>query len=137
MSKETMGIVLEASESFAKVKVNRHGDCSNCGACPGDSAMVIDAKNKICAKPGQRVLLKIPEFNVIKAAFIVYMLPIIAAVLGFLSGYGISVETGLNKTIFEAAFSIMFFIAASLIIKMFDNSMKNGVATQPEIIKII
>lgn len=137
MSKEAMGIVLEASENLARVKVNRHGECSNCGACPGDSAMIMDVKNKICAKPGQRVLIEVPEFNVVKAAFIVYILPIISAILGFSAGYGISVETGLNKKIIEAVFSIIFFIAASLIIKIFDNSLKNGASTQPEIIKII
>lgn len=137
MNKETMGIVLEISESTARVRVNRHGECSNCGACPGDSAMVMDVKNKICAKPGQRVLIEVPELNVIKAAFIVYILPIISAILGYSAGFYISFETGLYKSALEISFSILFFLISMIFIKKFDSSLKHGVSTQPEIVKII
>jgi len=136
MNKEATGIVLEIIDTIAKVKVNRHGECSNCGACPGDSAMVLDVKNKMCAKPGQRVIVEIPEVNVIKAAFIVYLLPIITTASGFLIGLFIANISGINSTIMEIISSIAFLILSIVIIKRFDKSAQSGDASQPKIIKV-
>ncbi|WP_406542265.1 hypothetical protein [Clostridium ljungdahlii] len=47
MKRESEGIVIETSESIAKVRASRHGDCKSCGACPGDNAIVVDAKIRL------------------------------------------------------------------------------------------
>jgi sigma-E factor negative regulatory protein RseC len=134
--KETMGVVLETDAATAKVKINRHGECSNCGACPGDSAMVIDVRNKICAKPGQRVIINMPEDNMLKAAFVVYLIPLIAAVIGYSVGVAISTAVGINSTFTEVLFSFLFVAVSIVNIKSFDKSAKNGKLSQPEIVRI-
>lgn len=134
--KETMGVVLETDASTAKVKINRHGECSNCGACPGDSAMIIDVRNKICAKPGQRVIINMPEANMLKAAFVVYLMPLIAAVIGYSAGAAISTAAGINSTFMEILFSIIFITVSIVNIKSFDKSAKSGKLSQPEIVRI-
>ena len=65
MIKEEEGIIIEISkENIAKVKVGRHNECKNCGACPGDNSVVIDAKNPIEAKIGQRIAFEMKDTNI-------------------------------------------------------------------------
>ncbi|MBP1765422.1 MAG: positive regulator of sigma RseC/MucC [Firmicutes bacterium] len=82
MEKQQEGIVIETRGDMARVKTSRHNDCENCGACPGNSAIVLDARNPLDAKIGQRVVIEIQEVNMLKAAFIVYVLPLLAAFAG-------------------------------------------------------
>ncbi len=86
METQQEGIVLEVFDGTAKVKTSRHNDCENCGACPGNSAIVLEADNSLGAKPGQRVAVEVQEVNMLKAAFIVYVLPLIAIFVGVLIG---------------------------------------------------
>lgn len=95
MMQEQVGVVLEVSGSMAKVKATRHSDCENCGACPGNQAMVLEARNPVGAKPGQRVAFEVKEVNMLKAAFIVYMLPLVAIFLGAWGGNWVSHHFGL------------------------------------------
>lgn len=80
------GLVIEVNNDMAKIKVGRHNDCRNCGACPGNDSVIISANNKIGAKPGQRVAFEVKEDNVLKAAFVVFILPLIVAFIGALLG---------------------------------------------------
>ena len=86
MRREETGIVIETSENKAKVKASRHGDCENCGVCPGDNAMVVAVQNPIDASVGQRVAFEIQEANMLMAAFVVYILPLLALMVGAISG---------------------------------------------------
>ena len=62
MDRQQEGIVLEClDQGMAKVKTSRHNDCENCGACPGNSAIVLQARNPLKARPGQRVLVEVKE----------------------------------------------------------------------------
>jgi len=69
MQQQQEGVVVEVSGRIAKVKTSRHDDCENCGACPGNSAMILDVLNTMGAELGQRVLVKIQEINMLKAVF--------------------------------------------------------------------
>src|SRR3990172_9647898 len=62
------------------------GGCESCatsGVCKAVSGdRVLMAENKIGAKPGQHVFLKIESGAFLKASFLVYMLPVIFLFLG-------------------------------------------------------
>ncbi|MCT8976006.1 SoxR reducing system RseC family protein [Clostridium sp. CX1] len=137
MKKESEGIVIEVSGKIAKVKSSRHGDCKNCGACPGDNAAVLDVENSLGAKPGQRVLFEIKEENMLKAAFVVYILPLIAIFLGVLLGGWISEETGGSLRLFQIGGGIIAFILAFIYIKVFDKLAHNNEKMKPVITRIL
>ena len=137
MKKESEGIVIETTEGFAKVKASRHGDCKNCGACPGDNATVVDAKNPIGAKAGEHVIFEIREQNVIKAAFIVYIMPIISIFLGVLVGTWIFDFVGFYEMVFKVAGGLVFFIISLIYIKVFDRATAKDDASKPVIKKIL
>lgn len=110
-------IVLSVNGSTAKVIHNRptacHGDCDHCGGGCGAMAakekIIVEARNLIGAKPGDRVVIEGATSKVATAIVLVYVLPLVlfflgyflaqhfafpaepAAILGFLLGLGIAV----------------------------------------------
>lgn len=137
MKTEQQGIVIEVIGHIAKVKISRHSECKNCGACPGDQAIVLEAQNLIGAKPGQRVSIEIKETNMLKAAFIVYVVPIIAIFLGAMCGGWLARRITQSVQIFQVAGGIVAFILAVLFIKFFDKSVNNNGKVQPIIKHIL
>lgn len=126
MKKEEEGMVIEVNGCMAKIKVGRHSECKNCGSCPGDSAMIVDAQNSIDALPGQRVAFEIKELNMLKAAFIVYILPLIAIFIGAVGGDLFAERTGYSIQGFEVLGGVVAFILAVVYIKFFDKSANNS-----------
>ena len=137
MKKEEQGVVIEISGNMAKVKSNRHGDCKNCGACPGDNATVLEVQNPLGAKPGQRVVFEIKEENMLKAAFVVYILPIIAILLGSMFGAWLAPQIGQSVRIFQIGGAIVAFVLSLLYIKVFDKSTNNNSKMKPIITRIL
>jgi len=123
VKKETEGIVIALDGKIAKVRASRHSDCESCGACPGDKATVMDVYNPVDAKVGQRVIIEIPEANMLKAAFVVYLLPLLTTFMGFLIGVWISQKYGFPALLSEVSASIVAFVLTLLYIKYFDGSM--------------
>jgi len=137
MEKQQEGIVIETRGDMARVKTSRHNDCENCGACPGNSAIVLDARNPLDAKIGQRVVIEIQEVNMLKAAFIVYVLPLLAAFAGAMTGGWLAAKTGYEATWFQLVGGFIFFAFAVFYIKVFDRASRSDVAMQPIIIRIL
>jgi len=123
MKKETEGIIIALDGKIAKVRASRHSDCESCGACPGDKAAVMDVYNQVGAKVGQRVIFQMPEANMLKAAFIVYMLPLLTTFAGFLIGLWISQAYGLPAVISKVGASVVALVLTLLYIRYYDRSM--------------
>lgn len=138
MDKQQEAIVLQVIEgNLAKIKASRHNDCENCGSCPGNSAMVLDARNDIGAKPGQRVVFEVQEMNMLKAAFIVYILPLIAVFIGVVLGWRLAEHLGSEPLWFQIAGGVMSFILSAVYIKYFDSSARFDAKMQPVIVRIL
>ena len=74
--------------SMAEVVVTRSTACgSNCGSCEScifQSELKALAKNRIDAKPGQRVVIESRTSKVMSAAFWVYIIPLLFFTAGFI-----------------------------------------------------
>ncbi|MDF2634755.1 MAG: positive regulator of sigma RseC/MucC [Pelosinus sp.] len=138
MDKQQEGIVLEVTDNhMAKVKTSRHNDCENCGACPGNSALILDARNDLGAKPGQRVAIEVREVNMLKAAFIVYILPLIAIFIGVVAGGNFAENSGYQPLGLQIMGGTVAFILSVVYIKFFDSAARSDVKMQPTIIRIL
>jgi len=137
MNQEEVGIVIEVNGNLAKVKAARHGDCENCGACPGDSAIMMDVQNPISAKPGQRVAFEVHNTSMVKAAFVVYALPLFAAAVGAAIGWFIANQFGLPLVAFQVGGGIIGFCLSLIVVKSYDKTLKNDTTSLPIITKIL
>jgi sigma-E factor negative regulatory protein RseC len=136
--KEEEGIIIEILQgNMARVKVGRHGECKNCGACPGDSALVIEAQNLIGAKAGQRINFEMKETNMLMAAFVVYIVPLIAIVIGVIGGQELAEKLGYSVQGFQIGGGIIAFALSVLNIKIFDKFAHNNKKMQPVITRIL
>lgn len=138
LEKEQEGIVLEVFDGMAKVKASRHSDCENCGSCPGTNAIVVDALNPVGAQRGQRVAIEVQQVNMLKAAFVVYMLPLIAAVAGVFAGsYLASTQMASDSMWYQAGGGVAFFGLSLIYIRYFDRNARTNDKMRPVITRIL
>lgn len=137
MKQEETGVVIGIDGDMAKVRAARHGDCENCGSCPGDNAMTLDVRNPLSAKVGQKVAFEIPQTNMLQAAFVVYILPLVAAAVGVIVGGYIASKLGQPLIPFQIGGGIAAFILSLIFVKLYDKSVRNNKKTLPVITKIL
>lgn len=82
---------------MAEVAVRRTtacgGNCGSCESCVFQNELKTPAFNRIRAKPGQKVLIESQSSRIFKAAFLVYVFPL----LFFLAGYLLSAALSLGE----------------------------------------
>lgn len=93
---EQIGQVAEVLEGQApgraKVRVRRLGMCATCGKCAslaeltGPSEILVEALNLAGARPGDLVKLEMKASDVVKAAAVVYVMPLVGLAGGYLVG---------------------------------------------------
>ncbi len=84
---------------MAEVAVKRTtacgGNCASCESCVFQNELKTPALNRIQARPGQKVLIESQSSRIFKAAFLVYVLPLLLFLLGYLFSSLLSLgETG-------------------------------------------
>lgn len=135
--KTEQGLVIEVNNDVAKIKVGRHSDCKNCGACPGSDSIIISANNKIGAKPGERVSFEVKEANFLGATFIVFILPLIALFIGVMLGEVIGKSMGLSIPMFQVIGGIIALVLSIIIIRKVDKNAKLNKKSLPVIVRIL
>lgn len=136
MEREKEGIVIDTHDGVAKVKLSRHGECSGCGLCPGDNVLVLEAENCLGAKPGQHVHIQVPEVNMLRAAFVIYILPLILTLTGYAAGAVLAVYAGLPQNLTGGIAAFLSFAAAVVYIRVYDKSTKSNRKMQPVITRV-
>lgn len=122
--KDEEGTVVGVRGDTAQVLMRRTRYCEGCGSCcvaVGDDAMLAEVDNPIGAEEGDRVVVDIPAAKSIRAAYVLYGIPLLAFLCGFglgsllgfaLSDGGLAVPLGL---IFAFALLALSFIVLSRI----------------------
>ncbi len=84
-------------DGMAEVAVARStacgGNCGSCESCVFQSELKAVARNRIDAKPGQRVVIESKSSRIFGAALLVYVMPL----LFFLLGYGLAAALGAGE----------------------------------------
>lgn len=122
-----MATVLRADNDEALVRVQRSEACGSCHACSlwSDKSEYIDltVKNTYEAQEGDLVELDLDAPDVLRASFVMYIIPLIAMMGGVLLGYYVFAPS--NEMI--AALLGMIFLAISYItIKLSEKRIKNS-----------
>jgi len=85
-----IGEVIEIKEPYVVVRLIRSEACGKCNACSvglQSTEMILEAENQCGATIGDRVEIFLKETNFLKAVFIMYVIPLIALMIGLGIGY--------------------------------------------------
>ena len=127
------GIVKSVDGEFCTCVTKRKSACGeNCASCKAACSSrehIFTAKNTIGAKEGDTVVIEMPAKDVLKSAFLVYIIPLVAFLLGFICFF----ETG--KSELASAFWGLVFGSAVWILVGFYGKYKKAELT-PEITEI-
>jgi sigma-E factor negative regulatory protein RseC len=87
MAEET-GVVLSSGGGKARIRLDRKTMCGSCGGClfsETQDFMIAEAEDSIGVMPGDTVRIA-SRTSATRAAFLVYLLPLIALIAGFTAG---------------------------------------------------
>ena len=141
--KQEEGLVLETQEGMARIRVGRHAECVSCGACAGAQNIVVDAVNGLGAQPGQRVKFELQEAHVLTGAFVVFILPLLAAGMGAVLGWQLELMQGMEAVgkegipDFAIGGGILFFLLSLLGVKLYDRKAGKNQQMKPVIVEIL
>lgn len=107
-----IGVIIRQTRKKATIRVKRPTscgeNCAHCSGCPTTDQLVV-AANPINAPRGAVVEIETPDKMVFFAAFLVYVLPIVFLVLGYvLSGFLTS--NSVLRALVAFAFLFVFFL---------------------------
>lgn len=139
MGKQTKGIVTKTYGEFALVRPTAHTGCDSSYCCQGDGVkkVILEMMNEINASVGDEVIFEAKEGGMIKAAFILFVLPFVMVFIGAAGGYKASEVLLINTTVGAIAGSILLFASSIVIIKLYDKSASKNPKLLPVIIKKI
>ena len=127
---------------MVKVIVTRHSSCESCGACGMGAKPSIDfmLNNDIGAKVGDRVVIELHSKALFKAAFLVYAIPLVALIIGFLLGQWLGTSRGMtpNQAELTGIGSGFFFLAlAFLALRRLERIRAFGSDLQPQLVAVV
>lgn len=137
------GYIVEIVDNVtAKLKLKSYSACASCGKCKTTSEekdIIVEVDNSIGAKVGDRVEVNMESMNVLKAAFIVYTIPLISLFLGTgITFYTLkSIGSVYNIEIISAISGLLFMFISFLIINKNDHKFRESKEYIPIVTKII
>lgn len=134
MEKFIEGVVIESNGETAKVRCSIHSDCENCGLCQGSNAMIIEVTDEIGAQVGEQVLIESKETNMLLAAFMMFVLPLLAVGLGVYLGYYLSFRLMISAKLLMILGGLFFGLPAVFVIRRLDKSLQS---IKPTILRTI
>jgi sigma-E factor negative regulatory protein RseC len=102
----------------------------------GKKAMMIEANDPIGVQENQIVRLSIPTGSAVQAAFVVYIIPLIALIAGVLLGEYLGRIFGVTNLL-EIAGGAVFLGLSLLIVRYYNNLFGQQVKNQPVIVHVI
>lgn len=135
------GIVEEIRRNTAVIKVVRSSSCKHCAdkdSCSvADRNMLIEVKNSLNAKEGDRVEVSVPEGTFVKLSLMVYIFPIIALMTGAFLGNFLSMQLNTDPSATAAITAALFLGTSFLVLKRFDNKKTTEEKFYPRMTRIV
>jgi len=136
---EEVGTVIESRGGTARVLVKRNSACDHCPsryccASLGGDLKAIDVSNVIGAEKGQKVKIGISPKAVLKASLILYMVPILALIIGAVLGNYLGAQ---HNDIWSFSMGIGFFAGSYIVIKALSKRFEGKAEYLPVVTEIL
>lgn len=136
---EQVGQVVDIKDDIAIVMVRRHDTCGKCGGCgvavSGKGENYVEAQNVVNAVVGHTVRVGMDTSQVLKASFVVYIVPMIALLFGIWVGQLLDGQFGIFAR-FDILLGFVFLIGSFLIVRGYDKKVASD-DTKAKILEII
>lgn len=134
---QELGIVTALHGSQAEVRITRLTACATCGKCghglDAPREMIVNARNGAGAAIGDAVRLHVEDVSFIKASAIVYGVPLVAVLLGFLIGGAIKTPSGANLA---GPVGGLTFLASLVLVWLYDRRLRAAGKGQAVIVQV-
>jgi positive regulator of sigma E activity len=80
-------VVTKVYDGKIDVEVSRHSACEKCGSCLGAKEKILRLPTNLEVHEGDTVYLEICCSIITKVSFLLYFLPAVSAITGFIAGY--------------------------------------------------
>jgi sigma-E factor negative regulatory protein RseC len=134
------GRVAQIEDGKALVEIEKGTDCVKCHAgcvCDfGKKVVLVEVEDPVGVHKNQMVQLSIAEGSSLRAAFVVYGIPLLAIIIGVLLGEYLGEKFGI-ATLFEILGAFVGLGLSLFIIKQYNRIFKQEHNNQPVITKII
>jgi len=136
--KEKVEVCSIKENNMVEVKKIRAEACASCGSasvCGVKKEFKFNAGNpdKIDLKPGDNVVIEIPEISLTKISFIVYGIPTIVLIFSLLIFISIFRISEINSLFF----SLIPLLLSIVVVILYDKKYKLRSGNKPRIIKIV
>ncbi|SCY16656.1 SoxR reducing system RseC family protein [Alkaliphilus peptidifermentans] len=127
---DKIGTVLELKNEYAVVEIGRANSCGEkCSSCKSGctpTGIKVTARNEVKADVGQIVILEMEKKRVLKAAFLIYILPLIGLIIGIIVGMwaGVKFEFEPYEELVGIVFGLFLLTMVYLGISRFDKIAK-------------
>ena len=133
----SIGYVSKVEKDIAEVVLGEHQQCRRCGACLAASAgrqRSIKAANLAGARVGDRVEIEIEPKRAIGTAFLVFIVPLAAALGGGMIGYRVGLGLGVPAVAVAIGLGGLCFGLSLVLLKSVEAI---AVSRPPEIVRIV
>ena len=137
------GVVKQADNATAWVTTTRTAACESCGAksschsLGGGKEMEVEALNPAGAQAGDRVVLGFDTSSLLKAAFLLYVFPVLCLVGGALIGTRLAPRLDIDASLAAAIFGFALFGLVIFYVRAKGNRLARQDRYRPKIIRII
>ncbi len=134
------GRVAKSAQGKALVEIVKGTACAEChvgSACDlGKSVRTVEANDPFGVRVDQLVQVSVPNDSVLRASFVVYIIPLLALIAGTLFGEYLGGKFGVQN-IFEIIGGFTCLGLSFLFVRFYNNIFKEQIRNQPVITKII
>jgi sigma-E factor negative regulatory protein RseC len=137
------GIVSQVKAEVAVVRTRRSSACEGCShrhACnlsESSDVAEVQALNPLRARIGDTVLISVDTASVLKAAFLLYILPVVFLLAGAALGDRLGSWLPVAHSHAAVVLGLVFFAAAFGFVRRKGNRMGQRAAYRPRIVKIL
>lgn len=135
-----VGQVTQIQDTIATVRTQRNSSCGSCNACSmgqNQDEMFIKVLNELDAKPGDWVELDLESISILKISSIVYMIPLVALILGLIGGYTLAEYFSGNPELYGALGGLLATVLAFLGIRIAEPRFNKKKEYTPRMISIV
>lgn len=139
---DQIGYVISTNDDYATIDVRRTSACGDkCGSCSGGCSVPatrINIRNTIGAEVGNFVEIEMETKNLLKSAFIAYVIPLLMLIIGIAGGISMFKSIGLANYELLGFFTGLFFLGISfLILRVIDNRIKKNKSNELKLVRIL